>query len=197
MAPAPQAANFHGYQISFDEVELQLAQIQFYEGAPLFERAVDMAWQIIGIPSAYAHPGHYEEGAALAELLQIPALDLMSGPTEIGWAEGVTGDYRSAVLGLAPGMTVRLAGTVQKDGVQIPFEVELNLEHELQGVPVGFEIMTTSASVQLQIDPWSWTDRVDFSRLQNGAFTEDGQPYSALLRGIQSAKGYVFTKGAQ
>lgn len=115
--------NDHGYSVAITRARLHLGPVYFYSGEPLFTRRAEEAWPwrlliraAIPVGTAHAHPGHYQEGEALGELLLSGSFDLLGpGPATLGTASGVKGTYRSAQVNLSPaptGHTVEVSRTL-------------------------------------------------------------------------------------
>lgn len=172
-----------GYEIELSQAELRIEQLVFYEGPPLFSLA-DLL-----VPSAYAHPGHYEEGGALAELLDPVAVDLLAGPTYLGRAGGVTGDYGSAEVTVS---TIRVAGTATKDGATTSFSASITLDEPIRGVAVGETIEASSGELDMSVDVSRWLDRADFAALADGPMPIESQPYRAFARGAIDTSSFTF-----
>jgi hypothetical protein len=187
-------ANEHGWQIELSEAQLHVGPLYFFEGEPLFARVVR---ELFTIPSAHAHPGHYVEGEALADLLTGRTVDLLGEPVLLGRADGVTGEYNSVRVGLAraddlENHTAELAGTATKDGVTIPWRGTVDLEETVEGVAFGAEVAASNGYVHLDIDLLEWVRRIDFALVTGGAIEPGTQPHNALLRGVNNTSAFRF-----
>lgn len=194
-----------GWTVELSTAELSVAGLYFFEGEPLFAR-VDrrpMHQRLLGmvIGTAYAHPGHYVEGEALADLLQPVTLDLLAPDQRLGQANGVSGAYNSVRVVLKPAAaldnhTARIAGTATKDGVTVRFTASLNLDKAIEGVAFGADLEASGGKVHLAIDPAEWVRRIDFGTLdttQEVELQEGTQPYNAFIRGVENTAAFHFT----
>lgn len=194
-----------GWTVELSEARLHLEGLYFFEGEPLFSRVDRRPWpQRLGdlvVGTAYAHPGHYVEGEALADLLQPVTLDLLAGPTELGQAHGVSGAYNSARVVLSPNpelgdQAVRILGRATKNGVTVQFRGALTLEQPIEGVAFGQDIEASDGQVRLEIDLGEWVRRIDFGTLPTGAEVElspDTQAHNAFSRGVNNTTAFHFT----
>src|SRR4051812_20424048 len=90
-----------GWSVTLTRVLLATGSLYYFDGAPpLVTRPVRHDWEyaqrFLGLSSAHAHPGHYQAGNALGQMLEPWSTDLMAGATELAVGDGVTGTYRSA-----------------------------------------------------------------------------------------------------
>ncbi|MCA9554631.1 MAG: hypothetical protein KC933_31640 [Myxococcales bacterium] len=197
-ADAPSAPNQHGYIVTLTRAEASIGPVYFFEGEPLFARVRRQALGLL-IGTAYAHPGHYQEGAAVAELLDPRVVDLMAGDAAaLGTADGVTGAYNSAELTFGPsadldGVAIRVAGTAEKDGQTIAFSGSLTDTITIEGITFGATVGTNTAKVRASIDLGAWLERADFGALgADGVLTPGDQPHNALSRGVDNTSSIRF-----
>ncbi|MCA9671366.1 MAG: hypothetical protein KC503_37470 [Myxococcales bacterium] len=211
--------NEHGFTVALSKAVISLGALTFYAGAPLVTsdsvptaaaprrraartllsrvaRAVRWLWPV---STAHAHPGHYSEGGALAELRVDRTIDLLADePARVGEAAGVTGDYRSLAVDIG---TISIVGTASKAGQQpIRFAATLHVDKAVLGAPVaaGFDPApggAHSGAAELQIDAAQWVSRIDFARLSQTdalqTFADDSQAYNALSRGAYNAAAFT------
>lgn len=197
--PGPEATSM-GWTVSLTRAELNMGPLHFYEGEPLFAQWTHEAMGLIfGGREALAHPGHYEEGAAEAELLQPRVVDLLTGGlVSLGDAEGVTGSYRSAKLELGPsealsGAVLILEGVAELGAESVAFSATVTTPFTIEGLAVGAEVNGPS-EVTLEVNLGAWVDRIDFSTVASpGALEPETQPHNALLRGVFNTSAYTFT----
>jgi len=198
--------NEMGWDVTVTTAALSLGPVYFFEGEPLFARAT--IWdRLLGIRVAHAHPGHYQEGDALAQILESTVVDLTSAePTSLGLAEGVTGDYRSARVGIhtpspdAPldGHTLAVAGTAT-DGVEtVPFTTHLDLDLDVEGIAFDHDVDGSPGRVHITVDVQRWLERADFTGLAptgtEPVVLEEGmQPWNALVRGVDNTSALIIT----
>ena len=194
----PTSPNRYGYTVTLDRAEAGLGPVRFFEGEPLFSRLTREVMGLL-ISTAYAHPGHYQEGSAVAELLEPRVVDLLAGVVPLGAADGVTGAYNSAEVTFGPrpaldGAAIRLAGTAEKDGQRITFSATLTDEVKVEGVAFGASVDASTAKLRISLDLLSWLDRVDFGALgPDGVFTPGEQPHNALARGVDNTFSIHFS----
>ena len=191
-------ANDLGYEVTLREARVMVENLAFTiageaHTASLWKRVSDFL-----VPSAYAHPGHFQGGDVTGELRGRFELNwLGGGASELGNATLLVGTYESANFtfihateddGLAAddpllGHTAVLRGTATKDAA-INFTVVIDSPEgrELIGAPFEFEVKETSTE-QLGIrlgteDPLEGDtlfDGIDFSALD-----EDGDGLLAI-----------------
>lgn len=188
--------NVYGFEVTVNEAKISVDKIAFFEGAPLFSFL--RTWRSMFIATAYAHPGHYEPGEALADVSGPMVLDLL-GPPLVASGNGVTGSYRSVELTLKPspelgGATVRILGTARRDGISRSFRANLSLDEAIEGIAGGFEIERSLARVRFIVELERWVERIDFSQIASGTeeLEVNTQPYNAFLRGVRNTSAYRF-----
>jgi hypothetical protein len=160
-----------GYFVTLSEARLVVDDLQFTIAGEAHTASV---WQRLGelvVPTAHAHPGHYQGGDVTGELPGHFILDLVAGNlAPLGMAELIVGDYHAsnftfgraaAADGLAEGdpligHTAHLLGLASRDGENHSFRVEIDAPdgRQLVGAPfdvaidrqsqltLGFELMT-------------------------------------------------------
>ncbi len=180
------STNDLGWEVELTRADFTIGDLAFFEGDPLF------AWSDLWIGRAYAHPGHYVEGEALAELLEPATFDLLqSVPVLYGTADGVTGDYRSAEVRVD---RVVLAGTASKDGRTVTFEWSGDINTNVEGIAFGAIVESPTGHVELRVDLAKWFERADFSDAEDGVLVDESQPHRALLRGLVNTSGFLFER---
>ena len=189
--------NDFGYAITLEEAKLRVGGVAFFEGEPLFATFVR---ELLSVRSAHAHPGHYQEGSALADLLEGHTFDLLSShPIIMGTATGVTGSYNSAQVDLQTtgelgGHTVVVTGTASQGANSFGFSAQLDLDDSVRGIAFGQPMDDGNGRVRLEIDLSEWFRRVDFSTVSPGDELDPGTPsHNALSRGITNTSAYVFS----
>jgi hypothetical protein len=185
--------NEHGWTVTASEARLDIEGVAFYEGAPLLSRLGELL-----VARAWAHPGHYEEGEALAELIAPASLDLLGGVASALAGGGVSGHYRSAELWPASDRpAVRLVGTAVRGSDRRPFSAEVRLDAPLRGLSVGaglgISVEDGPVRLGLRIHADRWLRRVEFADLDaSGRIDPDSSVGRALARGIQDNSAYEF-----
>ena len=201
-----------GWEVTIDEAYVSIGELRYFEGDPV------TAWRWLEIESAHAHPGHYQEGGAVGEMLEPTSVDLLASPVETALGKGVTGVASSARFSFhAPptgpassalsGSVVRVVGTATKDALVRPFAVSA-LEADVldtEGLPqvegCTFENggVDAGGTVVLEVRPSVWLDQVDFSLVAEsagGAPVElpPGEiPHKGFVRGLEKAAAYGFS----
>ncbi|MFY0580877.1 hypothetical protein ACN28S_47495 [Cystobacter fuscus] len=94
--------NERGWTVTPEALHVSVGPVRFYEGHVLLSRRAPRfdPFLLLG-GTAWAHPGHYLPGDAMAEVLSTTVVDLLAAsPTVLGEANAVTGDYGSMELTL-------------------------------------------------------------------------------------------------
>ena len=203
--PVSAQPNEFGYTVELTRAELRSARLAFFEGDPLFTKSWPQRLGEFFVPSAYAHPGHYTPGEALADLLVEQTFDLLRTDVQAwGLADGVTGDYASAELdlGTAEGAAVVLEGTATGPGGEIPFTVSLEGAQEIIGLAAGFAVDERPFAVMIRFDLNELVRRADFGRIAEPEviasasgpipLVRDTQPYNAFYRAAIGNLTYRF-----
>lgn len=207
---AKELSNDHGYQVSLSRAILHISAVHFFSGDPLFTRRPGLRQRIgqllMGV--AHAHPGHYQEGDAMAELLSPATVDLLGGPTSMGRAAGVAGAYRSAQVSLAEvssgGETylARVGGEATRGGQKVRFTGVLTGSLKIAGVAASATVDQEVAAARMTVDLGRWVERIDFSALPHctpGAacaaqsLKPGTQAHNALQRGVNNTSGFSFS----
>jgi hypothetical protein len=150
-----------GYDVTLSEARLVIEDLEFTMAgeahtASVWQRLCDLV-----IPSAHAHPGHYEGGDVTGELRGHFPIDLLAGDAApLGVAELITGVYQSvnftfskatAEDGLAPGdpllgHTALFVGVASKGADRVPFRITVDTPESRQLVGAPFQVSLTSDS---------------------------------------------------
>jgi hypothetical protein len=197
-----------GWQVTLTEARIVLGPVRWYEGAALFGRS--RFERLLGVSMAYAHPGHYVAGEALADITARRVVDLLRPDgTPLPQGSGVTGIAQSAAIELRPaegpiadaatlhGGTLYVRGDAAKDGRTVRFDCAPALTQVVQGIPARGD-MNTSGRWDLTIDVGAWIDRADFSMAPAPATPDgvvtltEGQPFNAVTRTAPAASGFRF-----
>ena len=199
-----------GWHVVIDRAAIAMGPVRWYEGEPLFGQRWLGRFQF-GV--AEAHPGHYVPGEALADVTSQRAIDLLApGGVDLETATGVTGDANSAAIELrAPsadlgpagtilgGHTLTLRGVATRDTTTVHFDVSLDLDQIVNGIPAHAHIVVGPGRWDIGVDLVDFVDRADFSTLPAPSGTEyvvapaDGQVENALFRSATSGSPYRFT----
>lgn len=198
-----------GWAVQVEEARIVLGPMRWYEGTALFGR--NLLERALGVSLAYAHPGHYVAGEALADITTRRVVDLLQpGGAPLPQGNGVTGLAQSAAIELRPaestladaaalhGGTLYLRGTAVKDGRTVRFDCAPALTHVVQGIPAVGN-MQGSGRWEIVIDVGAWIDRADFTMVPEPATPGgvvtlgEGQPLNAVTRTAPAASGFRFT----
>lgn len=195
-----------GWSVTLTEARLYVGAVYFFEGEPLFARRraealpLELARWLFTIPEASAHPGHYVEGEALADMLAANTVDLLGPAVTLGRANGVTGSYNSLRLELGrsdalSGHTALVAGRAEKGGLVVEFTGTVDRDAPIAGVAFGAEIEASDGKAHIDVDLAEWVRRIDFaavprapgevSPLQVGT-----QAHNALTRGVENTSAF-------
>ena len=183
-----------GWSVTLNKATAHLASVRFFEGKVLVTRRSPW-WRSLLISEAWAHPGHYQAGEALGELLAPLELDLLSpGPVRWGEVDALTGSYGSVQLGFAEG-GLELEGTATRAGETVVFAGRVQPEAALEGLPFDHEMTTAAGSVQLRLELQVLLSRVDFGRVGSSAAPIDvtSPAFNGLARGVGDTNGYLLT----
>ena len=201
-----------GWHVTFDRARAVIGPVRWYEGPPLFGARFLRRLQGFGV--AYAHPGHYVPGEALADITARRVVDFMAqGGMYLGRADGVSGDARSAHLELRPpdatlgpsgaalaGATVMLRGVATRADTTVRFEAAMVVDTNLEGLPARATLDGSVGRWTLAADLPGWVDRVDFATLPVPAtpgemvtFPTTGQAANGLYRGVTTGSSWRFT----
>lgn len=211
LAENPVVDNGLGWTIEVTRAELALDHLYYVSGPP-----AGLAWRpvdLLAIPSAHAHPGHYDSGDVLGELEEAVSIDLLGPEVLLGEGPGVTGQARSAIVALGhlggedAALAVVLEGVASQGDVEIPFRAEVaqnSIDHptshlpEIDGCPLDDGKIESNGTVLLEVSVAVWLDRIDFAEVSvpgsGMAVLEPGTPpHNAFQRGLVKALGYHFT----
>ena len=213
--------NARGWTISWGRVLVSVSALYYYDGAPpsLARSVPSPAWKRwFGIPLAHAHPGHYQAGNAMGQMLTASSFDLAQGPSSLSAGEGVTGSYRSgSVLFGSPAQGTHAAdlgtdvilveGTASKGADVRTFRARASAADVTNGSgTVGVDgcvfeeaAVTGDGTVVLRVRPSVWMDQVDFTDVPESSGTPVDLPAGGaaqqafMLLGVTRASAYVFS----
>jgi hypothetical protein len=196
-----------GWRVRIEQAAVAVGPIRWYEGAPLFG---ELRRMFTGV--AWAHPGHYVPGGALADITTRGVVDLMAAtPVRLATATGVSGAVQSAHLELHPaaddlgaaGAALRngslsLRGTATRGDVTVRFEAAPRIDVNIEGIPAEATLDGAPGRFVVGVDLGALVDRVDFATLPSSsaetvAFPAEGQASNALYRGAVSGASWRFT----
>lgn len=211
-----------GWNITLSKALASVGPFYYFDGAPplvLREERKDWhyAARLLGLGVAHAHPGHYQAGNALGQMLESRSIDLLRGASELPDGEGVTGSYRSARLTFAApvgkgstgleGHVVLAEGKAERHAEKPRFfrasadlgAVERSASQaHIEGCEFSEVDVEGNGTVTATINPKVWFDLVDFADAEAGSaaapaeFPEDSQPQIAFVLGVTQLSAYKF-----
>jgi hypothetical protein len=182
-----------GWEVELSRAAIAAGPFYYFDGAPpvVLEtrpRAWQYASRFLGLGVAHAHPGHYQPGNAMGQMLESSSLDLLGGAADFPDGDGVTGTYRSARFTLAEptgpakallGGHVAVAdGIASKDGEATRYfrayadasDVEEHVSRgEVDGCELTKAVVEGDGTITATVDPRVWFDLVDFTTADAGA----------------------------
>jgi len=199
-----------GWRIEVTRGEVALESLYYVSGPPAGLALKSNAWW--SLPSAHAHPGHYDSGEILGELQGPVTLDLVAGETTLGEGGGVTGRARSGIVTLgslggdARSLAAVIEGVATQGDARIPFRAEVErsaidnpTSHlpEIDGCPLDDGEIGSDGTVSLEVKVAVWLDQIDFAGVSAPAagpavLEPDTPPHNAFRRGLAKAIGYQF-----
>jgi hypothetical protein len=213
-----------GWSVKLDRALLSVGPLYYFDGVPPLalrfqERTREWAQRWLGLSVARAHPGHYQAGNALGQMLESSSVDLLDGPVSLAEGDGVTGTYRSARFSFlaAPagpfadelGSHVALVeGVAEKDGEEPRVframaelaDVEPSAaEGHVDGCVLEEVTVESDGTVTVVVTPRVWFNLVDFSVLEPGSkeepteFPDGSQPKVAFAQGLAQLSAYRFS----
>lgn len=152
-----------GYSVELTEARITVRDLTFALGGDLLSRnSLHHAYDWL-VPSALAHPGHFEGGDVTGQLPERLLLDYLPGQDKaLGTATLLVGDYRSANLIFCRatssdleqkddpllGHTAIFRGTARKDDSTLEFEALVAIEEGTALVGMLFEARIDGSSAQ-------------------------------------------------
>lgn len=187
-----------GWNVKLDKAAVAVGSLYYFDGEPAFVEhpvprrgPLERFASFFGEGVAHAHPGHYQAGGALGQMLEPGSVDLFATSTKLGAGDGVTGTYRSARFTFAKkdtgvaaselsGHAAFAEGTATKDGdggvATIHFRVWADFpdlaksvkEGEVDGCEFQETDVENDGTVTVTVKPSVWFDLVDFSKVEPG-----------------------------
>lgn len=205
-----------GWTLELSGGWLGVGSLHYFDGAPPIARRATPAWQQWLLPSvAHAHPGHYQSGSPLGEMLSPSALDIADLPLAGAAGAGVTGVYRSARLTLAPsgapeldGAVARLVGVATKpEREPVHFDLSAGFEDvaasatsaKIEGCPFDEVEVKGDGTITLSVDVSVWASLLDFEGVAPGSsaaptrFVSGDRPRIAFALGVAQLSAYRLT----
>jgi hypothetical protein len=190
--------NERGWTVTPEALHVSVGHVLLSRRAPRFD-----PFLLLG-GTAWAHPGHYLPGDAMAEVLSTTVVDLLAAaPTMLGEANAVTGDYGSMELTLPippGGHAVRVRGmATHTDGRRVRFDAALDLPKPIEGIRFERALAEEVGRVRIAVDLNTWLGRIDFATVSPAdaegvsTFPTGSQAMNALVRGVEDTGAYVVT----
>lgn len=106
------------------------------------------------VASAWAHPGHQDDGAVSAELLGAWTVDLLAGEAALGRADALEGPLATARLHLPGDVPAVLVGEAVVGEAARAFRFEVAPDQELAGLPLdgALDAAAPPARLVLEVD---------------------------------------------
>jgi hypothetical protein len=213
-----------GWDVTLTRAAVAVAGLYYFDGPPptamwraprptLRERVAGLFER-----TAWAHPGHYQAGTALGQVIlaQPIGLDLLGAqPIALPSGEGVTGTYRSArfvlpeAAPLDPALGGHLAvveGRATRHDGSSPQPIFFRLVADyadisasitngaVDGCVLDEVTVHDDGTITVEIRPLIWLNLVDFSKIAPGA---EGSPTEAksagFSQGVTQLSAYHFT----
>jgi hypothetical protein len=211
-----------GWSITLSEARVSAGPFYYFDGAPPLvrrERSSDFrfAARLLGLGLAHAHPGHYQAGNALGQMLASASIELLGDSVELPVGEGVSGTYRSARFTFSEpsgtgsaaldGHVALAVGKAQKAGKTPRFfrafaDLSAIEKSASQGHIDGCEFdevdVQGDGTVTVTVDPKIWFDLVDFTDADAGSeaapaeLPDGSQPQLAFVLGTTQLSAYKF-----
>ena len=211
-----------GWTITLTSAAVSAGPFYYFDGTPplvLGERhdSWQYAARVLGLGTAHAHPGHYQAGNAMGEMLESSSLDLLSGAVDFPDGEGITGTYRSARFTFAApsgpakrqlGAHVAVAeGMAEKDGQEPRYfrayadltTIEYSVaEAKIEGCELTEVNVEGDGTITVTVNPKIWFDFLDFTDTEAGSadapleFAEGSAPQIAFVLGVTQLSAYKF-----
>jgi hypothetical protein len=207
--------NAQGWSVELSEALLSVGSLYYFHGAPAVEAS---RWPaLLGLRTAHAHPGHYQSGDALGQMLEPWAFDVLAGGA-LPDGDGVTGVYRTGSLvfaapsaGPAAGelgeLVASVRGVANKEGEESRHfralagfdEVARSVaDAAVAGCPFEEATVGGDGTVTVTFTPEIWFRLVDFALVDAGTedepadFAPQTQPRIAFSQGLAQASAYSF-----
>lgn len=220
--------NAYGWSIQLTKVALSVGGLYYFDGAPIFsaQRAparLDRLDHLFGVRAAHAHPGHYQAGNAMGQMLTPTSVDLARGGADLAAGEGTTGTLRSGrfVYGEKPvgpaasalgDHVVVIEGKGTKGAMVRLFRASAAVadvldsdgEAKLDGCAFdGDPDVEADGVVTVHVKPSVWLDQAELDAVpesMDGApvdLTPDEEAFKAFVRGLKKGSALVFSYGTK
>jgi hypothetical protein len=194
-----------GWNVTLTKAAFTVGALYFFNGPPAFTRLelpasrprppgfIDYFDRLLGVREAWAHPGHYQAGDAVGQILSPSSYDLLSGaPWPLADGDGVTGSFRSGSFLFANGAPVGPAaaaleghaafaeGSATKADGSTPAPIYFRVyadfaeiaaeaaDGAVDGCVFDPAEVSATGTVTLSVSPNVWFNLVDFSAVAPG-----------------------------
>jgi hypothetical protein len=202
-----------GWSVQVQAFAVSIGGVSIFTGSPSSIYAQRSGGNSAGgswFKRAWAHPGHYEPGTTLAEMLTPSSVDLLVGG-KVGEASGVSGSYRSGTVYFGTGATtgplagalgtnkMRISGVAKRGSDEKAFAFEAT-EADLTDATKRAEIVgclfneanvLRSGTVTLAISAKRILDQVEFEKLDEPL--RDSKGFRGFLFGARGGAAYRFS----
>lgn len=212
-----------GWQVTLSSAAVAAGPFYYFDGAPpLVLKQRHDAWQyaarVLGLGTAHAHPGHYQAGNAMGEMLASSSLDLFGGVAAFPDGAGITGTYRSARFTFADatgpakkqldGHAAVATGVAEKAGEPPRYfrafaDLSAIEQSAFEGQVAGCEFseidVTGDGTVTVTVNPKIWFDLIDFTEADQASedapadFPTGSQPQLTFVLGVTQLSAYEFS----
>ena len=114
-----------GWDVAVHEAVVWVGPVYLWTDEPFLQ----VGWLDRLLPTAHAGVDHFEAGFLTGEVTRQVRVDLLAGPADLGEGVGIAGPSRSGEVWLEPvagGAQLVLDGVAARDGVEVPFRIELD-----------------------------------------------------------------------
>jgi hypothetical protein len=212
-----------GWKVTLSEARVSAGPFYYFDGAPPLvrhEQRTDwrLAARLLGVGVAHAHPGHYQAGNAMGQMLESASVDLLAGSFDLPDGAGVSGSYRSARFSFAApsgkgsaaldGHVALAVGKAEKNGEMPRFfrafadlsEIEKSASQgHIEGCEFSEVDVEADGTVSVVVSTKVWFDLVDFTEAEEGSADAPAelplgsQPKVAFVLGTTQLSAYKFS----
>lgn len=217
--------NGYGWSVQLTKAAVSVGALYYFDGAPIFSahraplRLRDAWDRVFGVRAAHAHPGHYQTGNAMGQMLSAGSFDLALGAADLPAGDGTSGIFRSGrfVFGDKPKgaaaaalgtHVVVLEGKATKGALVRAFRASAEIDDvldsygdpKLEGCAFAEEPdIQTDGTVTVHVKPSVWLDQADFETVPESTGGEpvdllpDEEAFKGFVRGLKKGSAVVFS----
>lgn len=212
-----------GWTVTLTKALVSAGPFYYFDGTPplvVHERQDPwrFAARVLGLASARAHPGHYQAGNAMGQMLGSVSIDLLGGGVQLPDGAGISGVYRSARFTFSEpsgrgasaleGHVALAVGKAEKHRENPRFFrafADLNAieksatRGQIEGCELTEVDVEHDGTVTVTVDPSVWFNLVDFDDAEEGSadmpadLPEGSQPELAFVLGTTQLSAYKFS----